>query len=257
VSPLYEEADVCLYQGNCLDILPYLPIASAIITDPPFAEATHAGARSHKDIDKPSITFASVSDSFMRQWLESVRCDGWIIATIDWRHMLALETEPPRGLRFVRFGVWVKPNGAPQFTGDRPATGWEAVAILHRDNGKMEWNGGGNRAVWTHNIVQGGHPTEKPEPLIAEWIRLFTNERDLIVDPFCGRGTVLAVARRMNRRAIGIECDPRWCEATISRLSQQMLPMEPEMPQPVSRGTAMKFGDAKTWRSVPKLHRDF
>jgi site-specific DNA-methyltransferase (adenine-specific) len=49
------------------------------------------------------------------------------------------------------------------------------------------------------------YPTQKPEPLLERIIRTSTNEGDLVLDPFCGCGTAVAVAERMKRRWIGID----------------------------------------------------
>lgn len=49
------------------------------------------------------------------------------------------------------------------------------------------------------------HPTQKPEKLIAKLILASSNEDDLILDPFMGSGTTSVVAKKLNRRFIGIE----------------------------------------------------
>ncbi|EHR36050.1 DNA-methyltransferase [Helcococcus kunzii] len=49
------------------------------------------------------------------------------------------------------------------------------------------------------------HPTQKPEKLIAKLILASSNENDLILDPFMGSGTTSVVAKKLNRRFIGIE----------------------------------------------------
>lgn len=223
MKPYYQDESCTIYHGDCREVLPTLPKVDLVLTDPPYAPETHAGARSHKDVNSASIDFAPISDAFMREWLGVVKCGAWVLATVDWRHIPELEANPPCGLRFVRFGVWVKPNGAPQFTGDRPATGWEAVAILHGGTGRMEWNGGGNRAVWIWNVEHGDHPTQKPIGLIQQWVRLFSNDGDLILDPFMGSGTTLVAAKRLGRRAIGIEIEEKYCEIAVERLRQQTL----------------------------------
>ncbi|MEK7873120.1 MAG: DNA methyltransferase [Chloroflexota bacterium] len=50
-----------------------------------------------------------------------------------------------------------------------------------------------------------GYPTQKPEALLERIIRASSNKGDLILDPFCGCGTTIAAAQRLERRWIGID----------------------------------------------------
>ena len=50
-----------------------------------------------------------------------------------------------------------------------------------------------------------GYPTQKPEALLHRIIEASSNEGDLVLDPFCGCGTTVAVAQRLKRRWIGID----------------------------------------------------
>ncbi len=66
--------------------------------------------------------------------------------------------------------------------------------------------------VWTDvdriNPVGGerlGYPTQKPEALLERIIQASSNEGDVVLDPFCGCGTAVAVAQRLGRRWVGID----------------------------------------------------
>ena len=50
-----------------------------------------------------------------------------------------------------------------------------------------------------------GYPTQKPEALLERVINASSNEGDVVLDPFCGCGTAVAVAERLKRRWIGID----------------------------------------------------
>lgn len=50
-----------------------------------------------------------------------------------------------------------------------------------------------------------GYPTQKPEALLERIIAASSNEGDVVLDPFCGCGTAIAVAQRLKRRWIGID----------------------------------------------------
>jgi len=50
-----------------------------------------------------------------------------------------------------------------------------------------------------------GYPTQKPEALLERIIKASSNEGDVVLDPFCGCGTAIAVAEKLHRRWIGID----------------------------------------------------
>lgn len=227
MMPYYDDGQCTIYHGDCREVLPHLPVVDSVITDPPYGDVTHQGARS-VTATRALVPFASTTADALRDLLAvlSGRCRRWCVATMEWQHIAVLEQTPPAGWRFVRFGIWVKPNGAPQFTGDRPAPGWEGVAMLHRDNSRLRWNGGGQHGVWTIPKVEGAHPTEKPLRLLCTWVGQFTDAGDLVLDPFMGSGTTLRAAKDLGRRAIGIEIEERYCEIAAKRLQQMVLPLE-------------------------------
>ena len=59
--------------------------------------------------------------------------------------------------------------------------------------------------VHTQPSERLGYQTQKPEALLERIIRASSDEGDIVLDPFCGCGTAVAVAERLNRRWIGID----------------------------------------------------
>jgi site-specific DNA-methyltransferase (adenine-specific) len=236
MEPYYSDDAVTLYLGDCREFLPTLADQSVdcVITDPPYSARTHEGTRSNSDRAKVhgnrvlsgSFGFDSITESDLRDVMATLGrvARRWVVATVDYRHAFALDQEPPEGLRVLRVGVWVKPNPMPQISGDRPGQGWESIAFLHRVGVKPAWNGGGRAGVWTSRVAQNeGHPTAKPLSMVSDWVRLFSNPGDTILDPFAGSGTTLRAAKNEGRKAIGVELDERYCEVIAKRLAQDVL----------------------------------
>lgn len=228
MRPYYQDDAVTIYHGDCREMLAWIP-ADVCVTDPPYDAITHRGAKSLKNgrfggasdlIDYDPMTADRIAEIF-----GLMRCRRWCVATMDYRHVSILEGDPPSGLRFVRYGVWTKRDYAPQFTGDRPAMGWEAVAIFHGHVEKMRWNGGGRSAVWHTKIEKNNAlvPGQKPLPLIQSFIDLFSDYGETVLDPFMGSGTTLRAAKDLGRRAIGIEIEERYCEIAAKRCAQEVL----------------------------------
>lgn len=251
MTPYYRDDAITLYHGDCRDILPALGQVDHGIMDPPYSEHTHSksrrGGSDAPALDgkgrRPRASFSREKDlgfdaldaatrDFIATWCAS-NVRRWSLvfsdveSTADWRAAL---TDPARGkVDYVRTGAWVKVGATPQFSGDRPAIGFEAITICHR-TGRKRWNGGGSHALWTHPIVLNRshddprlHTTQKPEPLMLELVQLFTDPGEVIVDPFAGSGTTGYAAKRLGRRAILIEREEHYCEVIARRMGQGAL----------------------------------
>ena len=66
-----------------------------------------------------------------------------------------------------------------------------------------------------------GYPTQKPEALLERIIECASNEGDIVLDPFVGGGTTVAVADKLNRKWIGIDQSVQAIKVTELRLGKQ------------------------------------
>ena len=82
--------------------------------------------------------------------------------------------------------------------------------------------------VWTYNTGHGNstkdkiaykHPAIFPEMLAHDHIISWSNEGDLVFDPFMGSGTTAKVARDLNRKYIGFEVSEEYCNIIKERMS--------------------------------------
>ena len=62
------------------------------------------------------------------------------------------------------------------------------------------------------------HPTQKPEKLFAKLILASSKAQDIILDPFLGSGTSSVVAKKLDRKYIGIEIDKLYANLAEKRL---------------------------------------
>lgn len=210
-----------LIQADCVDGLATLADKSAgcAIFDAPYSEHTHAkvrrGGSVHAADKRPSIStsvvlgFEALTDEVRAgvaaQLARIVR--RWVVAFSDAEsvHLWQRDLEAV-GFEHVRVGAWIKVGGSPQFTGDRPGIGFEALEIAHQP-GRKRWNAGGQHGLWSNNIEQGEriHKTQKPLPLMETLVRDFTDPGELILDPFSGSCTTGVACKRLGRDFIGFE----------------------------------------------------
>lgn len=221
-----------LYLGDCRDILPTIGRVGSVISDPPYeavmqnkwgvlsrnAPSSHVR---HEDLGFDAI-------DHMRDDVASVAvaaCDGWLVlfcmaeGVRAWRD--AIEAS---GARYKRAMVWVKPDAMPQFNGQGPSVGHEMLVAAWCGTGHSKWNGGGKPGVFTFNknTIGAEHPTQKPLPLMAELVRLFSFPGEVVCDPFAGSGTTGIAAVKLGRRFIGIEQDQKWFDLACRRISDAL-----------------------------------
>lgn len=219
-----------LHVGDCFSELSKLPDDSVdvVITDPPYEPETHTSerrvARAGGRLEVEPISFPPITEAerveasrqmarLARRWI-LVFCQ--IEGAMKWR--AALEAA---GAVYKRTCIWVKPDGKPQYSGDRPGTGYEGIVACHAP-GRSMWNGGGAHGVYV--VSRGGEPrtghqTQKPLALMETLVRLFSNHGELILDPYAGSGSTGVAAIRLGRRFLGWERDAAYAEIARKRLA--------------------------------------
>ena len=113
--------------------------------------------------------------------------------------------------KFVAVGtlVWQKTNPVPFNHKFKPVNAWEALVVGKRPGTKFH-------GKLVHNVFlckspspqQRIHPTQKPLPLVKEFVNLFSDQGELIFDPFAGSATTTVAAMQTGRRVLAYEKDP-------------------------------------------------
>lgn len=221
-----------------------------VITDPPYSAHVHGkhrvGRTGLREPTRPNATaaqmsrrkdlgFAPFDDELRRraahEFARIVR--RWVLVFTDDLGLQGwIDALEGAGLQFVRSLVWIKIGCTPQFTGDRPAIGYELIVVAHQtkpDGAPMRkrWNAGGKRGVYAHPIVldrahsgtERLHTTQKPDALLDDFVRDFTDQGDVVLDPFLGSGTTLASAKRFGRSGIGWEKQDQYVETARRRIA--------------------------------------
>jgi modification methylase len=238
--------------GDCVEVMNRLPERSVdlIFADPPY------NLQLRQELWRPNMTrvdgvddawdrfddFAAY-DRFTRAWLEGCRRvlkeTGaiWVIGSYHSIHRV--------GALLMDLGFWilndiayVKLNPTPQFRGVRFTNAHETLIWAQKHRGARytfnyqamkALNGGRQmRSDWALPICTGrerikvngakAHSTQKPEALLHRVILASSNPGDVVLDPFFGVGTTGAVAKRLGRRWIGIECDADYVRLARERI---------------------------------------
>jgi len=98
--------------------------------------------------------------------------------------------------------------------------------------GKKVSNWVGRKMVYPNNVLHmatvtsnHNHSAVFPEELPAWFIRLFTQEGDVVLDPFIGSGTTALAAKKLNRHYIGIDVHKEYCELSRTKLARLDTPL--------------------------------
>ena len=241
--------------GDCVAELSKLAAHSVdlVFADPPYNLQLNGDLKRPDDsrvdaVDDDWDKFASFAayDDFSRAWIAACRrvmkpsATLWVIGSYHNIFRVGAVLQD-LGFWILNDIVWRKSNPMPNFRGRRFTNAHETLIWAARDPQKRDYTfnyealKAGNddvqmRSDWFIPLCTGEerlkgrdgkklHPTQKPEALLARVILAASRPDDLILDPFCGTGTTGAVARRLQRRFIGIERDKSYAAAAEKRVA--------------------------------------
>jgi DNA modification methylase len=218
--------------------------AEFIFTDPPYnvridGNVSGLGRIKHREF---AMASGEMSESQFTSFLSSVYallCKHSTNGSIhqicmDWRHMremLAAGDTCYSELKNVC--IWNKSNagmGTFYRSKHEMVFVWKSGAAPHLNTFELGQYGRHRTNVWDYdgvNTMRAGrldelamHPTVKPVVMVADAIKDCSKRGSLILDPFCGSGTILIAAEKTGRRARAIELDPKYVDVAIRRWQQ-------------------------------------
>ncbi len=258
-KPYYQDDAVVIYHADCREILPLIPDKSIdlVLTDPPYgitscswdavipfeqmwrcflpAVKDNAGIIFTASQPFSSALVMSKPELFRHEWIYKKRCAS-NFAQASYAPMKEHES-------ILVFGKQ-KVNFYPQKE-TRVGSGAERVkhkfseATRHKSGefvGKMdgEFNDTADTLRFPSSVQEfnnrasgdrGLHPTQKPVELFKYLIQTYSLENNIILDPFLGSGTTLVCAKKLGRKAIGIEIEEKYCQIAVERLRQSVMPL--------------------------------
>ncbi|MHC5268421.1 DNA-methyltransferase [Enterococcus sp. LJL98] len=246
MSTVYEDNLITLIQANTLEKLKEFDDNSidVIMTDPPFF-LSNGGITCQNgkmvSVDKgewDKLESMSMEEFYTKILLEFKRIlkkDGslWLFGTMHNIYTLGYLLNKFE-FKIMNNITWQKTNPAPNL-GCRMFTHSTETILWAKQNRKSkhyfnyrlmkEQNGGKQmKDVWTTSTtrksekVHGKHPTQKPLEIMERMIEASTNEESIILDPFVGSGTTLIAAKKLKRRAIGIDIEQDFLEIAVKRI---------------------------------------
>jgi DNA modification methylase len=215
--------------------------AEFVFTDPPYNVAIEhnvsgLGRVRHRDFAmasgemKEAEFIAFLETAFGRLTENSV--DGSIHQIcMDWRHMWEMLAAGRKVYSELKnLCVWNKTHaGMGSFYRSKHELifVWKSGAAAHTNNFHLGQHGRHRTNVWdypnVHALRTGGlqelamHPTVKPVALVADAIKDCSRRGALVLDPFCGSGTILLAAERTGRKARAMEIDPAFVDVAVRR----------------------------------------
>jgi len=213
-----------LYQGDCLDVMLNIKASSVdlIVTDPPYLMDYQSNRRRKDDrfdkIENDSDNYPLIQKYF-KECHRIMKDNTAIYCFCSWHNIDFFKREFEKYFKLKNIIVWNKNNHG---TGDLKgsyAPRHEFILFGHKGRTLL-------REKRISDVIdcakipskQLTHPTEKPQELLEIFIKQSSDEESIVFDGFMGTGSCGIVAKRLNRKFIGIELDSTYFNIACERL---------------------------------------
>jgi site-specific DNA-methyltransferase (adenine-specific) len=217
IEPYYSQDGITLYCARAEEVLPQLTErVDLVLTDPPY----------NVDLkyDKHNDTMENYQE-WCGWWLNECKRLAPCVAITPgmMNHVWWYEFKPDWTL------CWFKSNQcSPSVLGGFNV--WEPVLLFGKPKKRVAQDG------FSMNIGMqpdtGDHPCPKQYRAWSKLLVMLSDEGQTVLDPFAGSGTTLLAAKRLGRRAIGIEMSEAYCKIAVQRLSQMEMFVNESLKQP-------------------------
>jgi len=229
IKPFHIEEDGLIYCGDCLNILPKLPInkINLVCVDPPYNIGspqliTDMRRKDRRKIGKDFGSFDKEAIS-PEEWFPYML--NLVLSFYNNRkiHKLIIAAEN-NGYEVLQSFHWCKTNPPVPMRKVGFAWGTETGYVFKKIGVKHSFNiNAGISPNWFQDSLCSGdertsHPTQKKLSVIKWLIAHWSFPGDIVLDFALGSGTTAIAAKQLGRRFIGIEINEEYCRMAVNRL---------------------------------------
>lgn len=261
MKPYYQDDHygITIYHGDCREVLPTLEPVDLVITSPPYDNLREYKGYNFNFEDTANKLTVVIKQGGVVVWVVADQTVNGSETGTSFKQALFFKKI---GLNIHDTMIYKKDNPIP-LTHNRYEQCFEYMFVFskgkpktfnpllertvtngnynHRRNtGRSEEAATRNRDektfvnetkykinIWNYTIGKrtdnGSHPAVFPEKLASDHIISWSNNYDTVLDCFMGSGTTIKMAKQLNRKAIGIEIEEKYCEIAVKRLQQSVL----------------------------------
>ena len=213
--------------GDAYKLIKDVPSCSVdlVFTDPPylFDGINFVGWKGSckSDIDTPTLKNGVDNSSMLPELVRVLKKRGGCAVWCN-KAQIPGYFDFFKGWKFEVF-EWIKTNVPPLY-GSCFLHDKEHLLVFWR-NGALRGTDWDNcHTYWISPInardkALYGHPTIKPIEFVSKIIRAYTDEGDMVLDPFSGSGTTACACKELKRDFLGFEIDPKWHKIACDRLN--------------------------------------
>ena len=224
IKPYYQEKNSTIYCGDCLEIMPELEPVDLVVTDPPYNSSYGADIQRKWRPSALKHDFGNWDHYFNPEKYITLclshKLKGFISFVSDSTFGATYDLLSSK-FQYCKYIVWEKTNPAPSI---RKTTWRQATELIIHAHNLGEINFISQKEMRnsfktnTCHAESVDHPTQKPLKVINKLLSIAKG--DTILDPFMGSGTTLVAAKELNRKAIGIEIEEKYCEIAVNRIEK-------------------------------------
>lgn len=240
MCPYYDQDGITIYNADCLEAMPALRLeVDCTITSPPYNvgknNMTPGKYETKKKDSMSDDEYFALLDEALGLMIEHTKYYVFFnIQMLSANRVITLDLLHKYKHQYKDRIMWNKNSVAPAIEPGVMNSKFEDIHIFTKYNAhkrkfdRCNFEQGTYSNIITGNNASGNewaklHKATYPDYLPGDIINNFTLEGDTILDPFMGTGTTLYVAKRLKRKAIGIEISQKYCDIAIKRLAQDDL----------------------------------
>jgi DNA modification methylase len=232
--------------GTCVDLMRAIPDGSVdlVLTDPPYNLGLFMKERgTNMEKLRPNhFAFQGWDDLDFKTWCEQMNqflaeCHRVLKkrgALVIFMSVIKVESiinlAQDNGFYYKTTGIWHKKNPIPRnmnlhfLNSNEP---WiyfinEGTTGTFNNDGKPVHDFIETSTISNTEHKKGNHPTQKPVKLLTHFIKLLSNENEVVLDPFMGAGSTGVACMGLKRKFIGIDINQEYVNTSINRIKTEL-----------------------------------